>query len=96
MNFWVWERQGKADTKRNFEESVPLSLGKGRADGGGEEGWVGGNSQSSGKRRGLKLIAPFLWGLESASDLCQMVRKAPGYLQHRLQGAGDGEHMLGG
>lgn len=69
---------------------MPLSLGKGRAEWGSEEGWVGGNKQSSGKRRGLKLIAPFLWGLESDSDLCQMVHKAPGYLRHRLQGGGMG------
>lgn len=57
--------------------SVPLRLGEGRAEQGSEEGWVGCNNQElCEKRRGLQLIAPFLWGLESDSDLCQMVHKA--------------------
>lgn len=47
-------KDSKTATDSNFEQSVPLSLGRGRAEWGTEEGWVGRSSQSSGKRRGLK------------------------------------------
>lgn len=42
-----------------------MSLGKGRAEWGSEEGWVRSSRQGSGKRRGF--IVLFLWGLESDS-----------------------------
>ena len=48
-------KTGKAHTERNSEQSVPLSLGKDRAEWESEEGWQGGSSrQGSLKRGGLK------------------------------------------
>lgn len=36
------------------------------------------------------MLPPFLWGLKSGSDFCQMVLTAPGYGRHRLHGGGVG------
>ena len=49
-----WGKTGKAHTERNSEQSVPLSLGRGRAEWGSEEVWVGSRRQRSGKGRGSR------------------------------------------
>lgn len=57
---------------------------------GKEEDRVGSSRQGPGKRRGLRPIATLLWGLESGSNIGQMVHMAPGYLWHKLQRGGMG------